>query len=113
MRNPGPHTHSRSEPLGHGPQIGFAVAVIAGFAAWSGFIVPIDTGLAMPVFATLLLAFAVVFGIVAWRYGTNDPTRVTYADVAGALTLIGLFAAATIEPDQLAGLVADRGTASH
>lgn len=113
MRNTGPRTHSRSEPLGHGPQIGFAIAVIAGFAAWSGFIVPIDTALAMPVFATLLLAFALAFGIVAWRYGTADPTRVTYADVAGALTLIGLFAAATIEPEQLAGLVADRGTAGH
>jgi hypothetical protein len=101
MRTTGPRTDHRSESLGNGPQIGFALAVIAGFAAWSGLIVPIDAGFAMPVFATLLLIFAAAFGIVAWRYGTSDPSRVTYADVAGALTLIGLFAAATIEPDQL------------
>jgi hypothetical protein len=31
--------------------------------------------------------------------------QVTYADVAGALTLIGLCAAATIDPDQMVRLV--------
>ena len=36
-----------------------------------------------------------------------NPANVTYADVAGALTLIGLFAAATIEPEQLVRLVGD------
>lgn len=113
MRATGPRSHQRSETRGYGPQIGFAVAVIAGFAAWSGFIVPLHADLAMPVFATLLLTFAAAFGIFAWHHGKPDPARVTYADVAGALTLIGLFAAATIEPDQLAGLIAERGGTRH
>ena len=34
-----------------------------------------------------------------------DPDNVTYADVAGALTLIGLCAAATIDPEQMVRLV--------
>ena len=40
--------------------------------------------------ALMILGGAV--GVIAWRNHNEDPTRVTYADVAGALTLIGLFA---------------------
>ena len=60
----------------------------------------------MPVIATMFLTFAAGFAVVAWRRRrVEDPTRVTYADVAGALTLIGLFAASTIDPDQLVRIV--------
>lgn len=90
-----------SDPLGIGPQLGFAGATFCGFTVWSGLIVTIPPELRMPVMATLFLMFAVGFGIVAWRNRGEDPTRVTYADVAGALTLIGLFAASTVDPDQL------------
>ena len=59
----------------------------------------------MPIVSSLLLVFAGAFGVIAWRRGRMNPDNVTYADVAGALVLIGLFAAATIEPDQLVRLV--------
>ena len=52
----------------------------------------------MPAVATLLLVLAAGFAVVAWRQRSEDPARVTYTDVAGALTLIGLCAAATIDP---------------
>jgi hypothetical protein len=90
-----------TDPLGIGPQLGFAAATFSAFAAWSGLIVTIPNDLVMPVITTLFLVFATGFGLVAWRRRGEDPTRVTYADVAGALTLIGLFAASTIDPDQL------------
>ena len=61
----------------------------------------------VPAVSTLVLCFAALFGAIAWRRGRMDPANVTYADVAGALTLIGLFAAATIEPEQLVRLVGD------
>jgi hypothetical protein len=96
-----PRYQQRSEPTGIGPQLGFAAATMAGFAAWSGLIVTIPTNLIMPVLATMFLLFAAGFAVVAWRNHREDPTSVTYADVAGALTLIGLFAASTIDPDQL------------
>lgn len=89
-----------SDPLGIGPQVGFAAATLSAFAAWSGLIVTVPQDLLMPVIATLFLAFAAGFGVIAWRRRGEDPTRVTYADVAGALTLIGLFAASTLDPDQ-------------
>lgn len=86
---------------GIGPQLGFAAATLSGFTAWSGLVVT-SRDLAMPVLASLFLMFAATFAITAWRRrGFEDPTRVTYADVAGALTLIGLFAASTIDPENL------------
>ena len=91
----------RSDPLGIGPQLGFAAVTLAGFAAWSGLIVSIPRDMVMPVIASMFLLAAVAFAVIAWRHRGEDPKRVTYADVAGALTLIGLFAAATIDPDQL------------
>jgi hypothetical protein len=110
MRTTRPRTGQQSNTLGYGPQLGFTVAVIAGFAAWSGLVVPIPAHFGMPLLATLFLIFAAVFGVIAWRRHQEDPARVTYADVAGALTLIGLFAACTIDPDQLVRIVADGRT---
>jgi glutamine phosphoribosylpyrophosphate amidotransferase len=62
----------------------------------------------MPIVATLFLALACVLGLVAWRHRGEDAAGITYADAAGALTLIGFFAAATIDPDQLVWLVESR-----
>jgi hypothetical protein len=60
----------------------------------------------MPIVASLFFAFAAVFGLVAFLQSSRiDLTRVTYADVAGALTLIGICAAATIDPEQMVRLV--------
>jgi hypothetical protein len=108
MRTVKPRYRQQSDPLGVGPQIGFAAATFAGFAAWSGLIVSVHSDLVMPLIATMFLVFAAGFAVMAWRNRGEDPTRVTYADVAGALTLIGLFAASTIDPDQLVRIVADR-----
>ena len=86
---------------GIGPQLGFAAAVIAGFAAFltSQTLLPPDA--IMPAVSTLLLILAGAFAVIAWRHGSMDPDNVTYRDVAGALTLIGLCAAATIDSDQM------------
>ena len=86
-----------------GPELAFAGATLAGFAAWAASSVTLPPGLIMPAVATVFLAFAAALAMVAWRREV-DPDQVTYADVAGALTLIGVCAAATIDPDQLVRL---------
>ena len=96
----------RDDPFGIGPQIGFVAATCLGFAAWSGLIFTAPRILVMPAIATLFLVLAAGFAVFAWRRRGEDPTRVTYADVAGALTLIGLFAGSTIDPDHLVQIVA-------
>ena len=75
--------------------------MIAGFAAWVRRAAMLPPDAVMPVVSTLLLVLAAVFALIAWRHGRMDPDNVTYRDVAGALTLIGLCAAATIDSDQM------------
>jgi hypothetical protein len=67
--------------------------------------VTLPPDLIMPVVATLFLGFAAVLAMFAGRDHEVGSGQVTYADVAGALTLIGLCAAATIDPDQMVRLV--------
>jgi hypothetical protein len=90
---------------GSDPRLGFAAAILACVVVWvvSSRTLPPDA--VMPAVSTVLLGFAALFGVIAWRRGCMDSANVTHADVAGALTLIGLCAAATIEPDQMMRLV--------
>ena len=110
MRTTKPRYDQRNGTFAIGPQLGFAAATFAVFAVWSGLVVTISAGMVMPVLASLFLAFAGGFALVAWCDRGQDPARVTYSDVAGALTLIGLFAASTIDPDQLVRLVENPST---
>ena len=103
MRTTNPRS-KYTEPFGVGPQLGFFAATFAGLAAGTGLFVPVPAHLTMPVIATTLLAFAACIAVFAPRH--RDESRVTYEDVAGALTLIGLCAAATIDPEQLTRIVA-------
>jgi hypothetical protein len=106
-----PRSGERSVPSGIGPPLGFAAATLAAFAAGASLLATAASGdVVMPVIATMFLVFAAGFGVMAWRCRNEDSERVTYADVAGALTLIGLFAAATIDPDQLMRIVAAHGS---
>jgi hypothetical protein len=88
-----------------GPQLGFFAAILAVVAVWGLSRAMLTADLVMPLVSTSLLALAAVFGVAAWRRGWMDPNGVTYRDVAGALTLIGLCAAATIAPEQMVRIV--------
>jgi ABC-type Mn2+/Zn2+ transport system permease subunit len=103
---------STSSRWGHGcslgvrPEWGFAAATLATFAAWAATSATMASDWVMPIVASVFFAFAAAFGFVAyWQRSRADLTRVTYADVAGALTLIGICAAATIDPEQMVRLV--------
>jgi hypothetical protein len=93
-----------------GPELAFGGAVFASFAAWGASTVTLPPDLIMPVVATLFLVFAAVLAMFGHRYRDPESGHVTYADVAGALTLIGLCAAATIDPDQMVRFVEGRNS---
>jgi hypothetical protein len=95
----------RRARAGFGPQALFAAAAVAGLALWVASRALLSPDAVVPVVATLFLALAAVVGVIAYR-GRMNPDNVTYTDVAGALTLIGLCAAATIDPEQMVRLVA-------
>ena len=110
MRTTRPLYEHRSNSLGVGPQLAFAAAILAGLVAWVGLPMTVPADLVVPIVATLLFVFAAALAGIAWRRGGEKLATVTYADVAGALTLIGICVAATIEPGQLMRIVASGST---
>jgi hypothetical protein len=92
-----------------GPRAVFAGAVVAGFAAWGFFQATLAPDLVMPLVATVFFVLAAVLGPLAWLRRSMNPLNVTYTDVVGALTLIGVFAAAAIEPEQMVRLIESGG----
>ena len=109
MRITKPLYGQRRDPAGIGPWFAFAAAIMTASVIWTGLIAAIPAGLAVPIAVTLLFGFAAGLVLLS-RLLREDATRITYADVAGALTLIGLCAAATIDPEQLARIVASDAT---
>jgi|SRR5262245_7542004 len=97
----------RGARVGFGPQQVFAAAAVAGFALLVASRALLSPDAVVPVVATVFLTLATVIGVIAWCGGRMNPDNVTYTDVAGALTLIGVCAAATIDPEQMVRLVAD------
>ncbi len=88
-----------------GPVIAFGAAVAVAFVTLAAGQAMLSRDAVMPLIASLLFALAAVVALLAWRVPTLPRTNVSYWDVAGALTLIGICAAATIEPEQLALLI--------
>ncbi len=105
-----PLDDQRGKPVGIGPQLTFAAAVFAGIAAWTGLTMILTADLVAPMIVTLSFLFAAALAVVAWWRSSKNPASVTYADVAGAITLIGLCIAATIEPEQMVRIVARDST---
>ena len=90
----------------HGPEILFAAAVLASFAVLALATAAFPGHFALPVTSTLLLALAGLAALIAWsREHGSGSRRVTYWDVAGALTLIGISAGTLVDPDHLLRIV--------
>lgn len=102
---------SRSDHAGApwGPRAVFVGTVVVGFAAWGIIQATATPDLVMPLVATLFFVLAVVVGPLAWLRRGMSPLDVTYTDVVGALTLVGVFAAAAIEPEQMVRLIEGGG----
>ena len=59
----------------------------------------------LPTVSTLLFVGAAAVALIAWRHPTRG-SGLSYWDVAGVLTFIGICVATAIEPDQMVRLVA-------
>ncbi len=106
ITNPANKSRQGTRRAGFGPQLGFAGATLACFAAWAGGIATLHADFVVPLIAMLLLMFSAGFAALAWRHPDADPTDVTYWDTAGALLLIGLAVTSVIDPQQLVRIVA-------
>ena len=101
----GPANWAENRKASLGPRVGFFAAVLAGFGLLIAARLALTPDLTMPIVASLFLTSAAAIGAIAWWRGRADQGEVTYRDVAGALTLIGICAAAAIDADQMMRLV--------
>ena len=88
-----------------GPQIAFFAAVLTAFGALALSAATLPQDLVMPAVSTLFFILAALVGVVAWAHGRMAPDALTYWDVTGALTLIGICVAATVDPEQMVRLI--------
>jgi hypothetical protein len=85
-----------------GPQAVFAAAALTTFAMMAGVAIALPGDFVLPAASTLLFLTAAAAALAGWlRERGPSPGRVTYSDVAGALTLIGIGAAVFMDADQL------------
>jgi hypothetical protein len=91
------------------PSTGPVVALTAALAGAVIFAAVLQPSLArealVPATVTLLFVLAAAVALFAWRKPATG-RHFTYWDAAGALTFIGICAAATVEPEQMVQLVA-------
>ena len=105
ISGPAKRSAHRSRLADLGPPVTFAATVLAAFAAMA----LLPGNWVMPAISTLFLVLAALIALVAWLLGPSfEHGTVSYWDVAGALTLFGIFAGALIDPDQLLRLVLER-----
>lgn len=97
-----------SPPSTSGPQIVFVGALAAAVAIAVVLAQSLSKDYVLPTVSTLLFVLAAAIALIAWRRSTRGP-RLSYWDVAGALTFIGICVTAAIEPDQMVRLVAGTG----
>jgi hypothetical protein len=88
--------------LGPGAKFAAAILLALGAATMPAMVPPTAV---LPVIATLLFLTACVAALFGWLGGQGARAGgLTYWDVAGALTFIGICVAATIDPNQLVEL---------
>jgi uncharacterized membrane protein (DUF4010 family) len=81
--------------------IGAALLAALAVSAWS-----LPPALVLPAFSLIALGIACAMALLAWRQpGAANGRRVSYWDLAGALTFLGLCAAILSEPEQVLPLL--------
>ena len=89
-----------------GPPTLLAAAVLAVFGTVAMAPATLSNGSVGAVIAILLFLTASAAALVAWLGGRRLRGRgLTYWDVAGALTFIGICVAATVEPNEMVALI--------
>jgi hypothetical protein len=83
-----------------GPQTLAVATLLAGFSAFALLVLFLPPPLILPALSSLLLAAAGGIALIAWRRPRPHPSMLSYWDLAGAVTFIGIVAALLSEPDQ-------------
>ena len=100
-----PHKRNRWD----GPSLALVALTAALAAASAGAMWALPRALLLPSLSVLMVALAAVVAFAAWRWREPQrPNRVTYWDIAGALTLFGIAAALLSDPAEVIPLLEAR-----
>lgn len=88
------------QPAIHGPQALALITLVLGLAVFGLLLWLLPAPLILPAVSALLLAAACAFALLAWRRPQPHQSQLSYWDLAGAVTFIGIAAALLSEPDQ-------------
>jgi hypothetical protein len=89
-----------------GPQVTFIAAVVTASAALAYATAMLPRDIVLPLVSIVFFVLAALVALVAWRAAQRaEPDRVSYWDVAGALTFIGICAASMVDADQVLRLL--------
>ena len=94
-----------SGPGAYGPTMTFAAAVLTAFAVLFVATATLPKDFALAVISWLFFLLAALVALIAWGFRKADERTVSYWDVAGALTLFGIFAGTLVDSDQLVRLI--------
>jgi len=89
-----------AQPAIQGPQALALLTLVLGFAAFAGLLWLLPPPLILPAISVLLLSVAGGIAFVAWRRPKPHQSQLSYWDLAGAVTFVGIAAALLSEPDQ-------------
>ena len=103
--NPLERLHSHAEAQVAGPLLVLTGAIAAAVVAAAVYGQTLTPDALVPVTSLMFFVLAAATALVAWRR-PQPKHRFSYWDVAGVLTFIGICMGATVEPDQMVGLVA-------
>ena len=88
-----------------GPSVTFAATVVLAFGVLGLGAATMPKDLALATISALFFAFAALVALTAWCLNSRQGRTLSYWDVAGALTLFGIFAGTLVDSDQLVRLV--------
>jgi hypothetical protein len=95
----------RSRPSAYVPTVTFGAAVLTAFVVFIPAATTLPKDLALAATSSLFFFLAALTALIARGLSNNDERTVSYWDVAGALTLFGIYAGTLIDSDQLVRLI--------
>jgi hypothetical protein len=105
ITNPAKHL-PRASRWPRGPEFAFAGTLLIDFAGMVASTKMLPSDLVLPVVSTIFFVLACLVALVAsLRDHTCEQSRMTYWDVAGALTLFGICVASQVDAEQMVRFV--------
>ena len=105
ITNPAKHL-PRASRWPRGPEFAFAGTLLIAFAGMVASTKMLPSDLVLPVVSTIFFVLACLVAVVAsLRDRACEQSRMTYWDVAGALTLFGICVASQVDAEQMVRFV--------